>query len=772
MKMKGKPQAKQYVIYSRKSKFTGKGESIENQIELCRQYIAMHFGEEAAENVLVYEDEGFSGGNLERPQFKKMMKDSQKIEFAAIVVYRLDRISRNIGDFAKLIEDLGDRHIDFISIREQFDTSSPMGRAMMYIASVFSQLERETIAERIRDNMHELSKTGRWLGGTTPTGYASESLSSVTVDGKVKKACKLKPIPEEIQLVKTIFSVFMETGSLSKTDQYLLEHRCVTKRGKQFTRFAIRGILTNPVYMIADETAYQYLKENNVDLFAERSEFDGEHGVMAYNRTLQRPGKANQIRPMEEWIVAVGKHPGIIAGSDWVRVQAMLDVNKSKSYRRPRSNVALLSGLLRCGECGDYMRPKLTNRRTADGELIYTYMCSTKERSHGTVCSMKNCNGNTLDAKIIEEIRKLSADKETLSKLLAQTKKVISGSKEGYDAELALLREKHTETEERIKRLVESLSVASDTSAKYVMEQIDALHQESETQQLRLAEMEALTEQSRMLHQEFAFHQEMIESFASAVDSATLEEKRRLLRAIVKKVVWDGKNAYVYLFAEDGEADLPPIDQPMYPLGEDSEYYPNIAELSEDEVAKQAPFGAKWRLLAQVEVRCYILISNISGSVKVAPLQILQFPVILPHKFQDAEKFNLQFSDFSEITETADKLRWLRYQKGLRQRDVADYAGIYRSTYIHYEEYGKDFYSPKHMEKIAQLFEVPVERLLDDYNLFLRNGQGKQIKAIRMKLGLTQREYADRLGISLCNLKQWEQNRKQLFKSTWEKYFK
>ena len=83
----------------------------------------------------------------------------------------------------------------------------------------------------------------------------------------------------------------------------------------------------------------------------------------------------------------------------------------------------------------------------------------------------------------------------------------------------------------------------------------------------------ALGQRGQMLHQEFTFHQEMIESFASAVDSATLEEKRRLLRTIVKKVVWDGKNAYVYLFAEDGEADLPPIDQPMYPLGEDSEYY-------------------------------------------------------------------------------------------------------------------------------------------------------------------------------------------------------
>lgn len=76
------------------------------------------------------------------------------------------------------------------------------------------------------------------------------------------------------------------------------------------------------------------------------------------------------------------------------------------------------------------------------------------------------------------------------------------------------------------------------------------------------------------------------------------------------------------------------------------------------------------------------------------------------------------------------------------------------------------------MEKIAQLFDVPVERFLDDYNLFLRNDQGAQIKAIRMKLGLTQREYADKLGVSLGSLKQWEQNRKQIFKSTWEKYFK
>ncbi len=177
-------------------------------------------------------------------------------------------------------------------------------------------------------------------------------------------------------------------------------------------------------------------------------------------------------------------------------------------------------------------------------------------------------------------------------------------------------------------------------------------------------------------------------------------------------------------------------------------------------------------MFCRLKVRSYVLAANVAGTLKVAPLQILKFPVILPHKFLDAEKFNLRFSDFSEITETADKLRWLRYQNGLRQRDVADYAGIDRSTYVHYEEYGKDLYPPEHMERIAQLFEVPVESLLDDYNLFLRNGQGNQIKAIRTELGLTQKQYADKLGVSLGNLKHWEQNRKQIFKSTWEKYFK
>lgn len=553
-----KKTIKQFVIYSRKSKFTGKGESIENQIEMCRQYIATHYSEEEAEAALVYEDEGFSGGNLERPKFKKMMNDSHKIEFAAIVVYRLDRISRNIGDFAKLIEDLGNRHIDFISIREQFDTSSPMGRAMMYIASVFSQLERETIAERIRDNMHELSKTGRWLGGNTPTGYESESISNVTVDGKTRKACKLKIIPDELNLVKLIFDKFTETGSLTKTDEFLMNGHYKTKRGKTFTRFAIKAILSNPVYMIADEDAYNYLVENDVDLFADKEAFDGKHGIMAYNRTLQRPGKATQEKPINEWIVSVGKHLGAIPGATWVQVQKLLELNKSKKYRKPRSHVALLSGLIVCGKCGDYMRPKLSDRKAATGETIYTYLCTTKERSRGHACSMKNANGNTLDTKIIEAIKSFGKQSADMARQITQTKKRISGNREGYEAELAKLRLQIEDNEKDIKALVISLGKSEGTNAeRYIIEQIDELHEKGEALRKRLSELEAIIQQHDLADIEFDIIRQMLANMGESIDNYTVEQKRAAIRTFIRKIVWDGENVHLYLFHNDGDYEFP-----------------------------------------------------------------------------------------------------------------------------------------------------------------------------------------------------------------------
>lgn len=561
----------QFAIYSRKSKFTGKGESIENQIELCRQYIRVNFGDAAAASALVYEDEGFSGGNLKRPQFKKMMEDAGKGKFTSIVVYRLDRISRNIGDFAGLIEELNDRKISFVSIKEQFDTQSPMGRAMMYIASVFSQLERETIAERIRDNMHELSKTGRWLGGTTPTGYASEQVKRITVDGKVRKACKLRLVPAEAEMVKTIFMKFMETNSLTQTDAFLLQNGYVTKNGKHFTRFTIKGILTNPVYMKADEAAWEYLKRQQVDLFSARDAFDGEHGVIAYNRTIQKPGKANKIRPMEEWIVSVGAHPGLIGGADWVKVQSLLEQNRSKGYRKPRSNVALLSGLLYCGNCGGYMRPKLSQRENTCGEPLYSYVCTMKERSHGQCCNMCNVSGNLMDQAVVEEVKKLSEDSGEFLRQLEQGKKMIAGDQEGYNAQMEGLQRALAENEQKIQGLVSAVGKAAGTSAEaYILRQIDALHETGERLRGRRKELGQYTAGPVFADAEFDLLRQMLASFGVTIDAMSVEEKRAAIRTCIQKIVWDGENVHLYLFGSEKEAEIIDRNGIGEPLGEDS----------------------------------------------------------------------------------------------------------------------------------------------------------------------------------------------------------
>lgn len=541
------------AIYSRKSRFTGKGESIGNQVELCKAYICGHYGEAALDYTVIYEDEGFSGGNLNRPDFKKMMDDAKRHRFHAIVVYRLDRISRNISDFAGLIEELARLDIAFVSIKEQFDTGTPMGRAMMYIASVFSQLERETIAERIRDNMHELAKTGRWLGGTTPTGYASEEVRSIHIDGKSRKACRLKLIPEEAEVIKTIYDLYMETDSQTITEAELIKRGLKTKNNKYFTRFSIKSILQNPVYMIADEDAYNYFVRVKSDLFSDREAFDGVHGIMAYNRTCQEKGRTTKFLSPEEWIVAVGLHPGIIPGKVWADVQESLERNKNKSYHRPRSNEALLTGLLYC-TCGSRMYPKLSQRKTPDGKQVYTYVCKMKERSRRTVCNSKNVNGNIMDMAVIQEIKLLTEDREAFIMQLKKNRKIHTGERMDCRERLTVLRKEKKDAEKKMEGLIDALAELEDSAAKaHVVKRMEQLNQEWVEMKTHICELESLSSQNELSHLEFDEICQILAGFADGMDEMSVQQKRMVIRSIVRKVVWDGLNAHVVFFGTQDE---------------------------------------------------------------------------------------------------------------------------------------------------------------------------------------------------------------------------
>ncbi len=549
---------RRFAIYSRKSKFTEKGDSVKNQIDLCRKYILEKYEGTREEDILVYEDEGFSGGNTNRPHFKEMMRAVKKNELKAIVVYRLDRISRSISDFSEMYTQLTHMDVAFISESEEFDTSTPMGRAMMHIATVFAQLERETTALRIRDNMLELAKTGRWLGGMTPTGYQSVGEERVTIDGKKRRLFKLDIISEEADTVRLIFRLFLEMNSLTRTETYLLQNHIVTKNAREYTRFSIKNILQNPVYMIADEDAWDYFNRLGVELFAEKGDFDGTRGVIAYNKTNQKASKSHEIRDIGEWIIAVGKHSGLVSGADWAKAQRLLEQNSSKSYRKPRSHVALLSGLLFCGNCGSFMRPKMTRRINAAGETVYTYLCETKEKSRRKNCDVKTVNGNTLDSGILEKIQRLPENRFEFIRALERTKQDIQDGRQETEAELDNLRKNLAELQKEIAGLVGVLAKAENTPAyTHILNQINELDGKEKQIRRRMEELEAVTRQNACSDKDFNTFRQRLASFDNAVNIMSVEQKRAALRVLVRRIEWDGEDMHVYLSgAREGEMPL------------------------------------------------------------------------------------------------------------------------------------------------------------------------------------------------------------------------
>ncbi|KNF09871.1 resolvase domain-containing protein [Gottschalkia purinilytica] len=388
---------KKGAIYVRKSRLTDKGESIKNQIEICTQY--------AQENNIhvdklnIYYDEGFSGKNTKRPEFKRMINDLKSKKFNVLICYRLDRISRSLRDFSNVIDLLEKYNVSFVSICEQFDTNTPMGKAMMYISGVFAQLERETISQRIKDNMIQLSKTGRWLGGTPPTGFSSKPITYIDSNMNEKKMYILSPLKDELNIVKLIFKIYIEFNSLSKVESYCLDHNIKSKNNLTFSSSSIREILSNPVYCIADQDLYRYITKLGSKVINEKKDFNGKYGVLVYNRHSNKLDGNDK----KNWIVSLSKHKGIISSKDWINVQSILNNNKEKPSRLGTSNVALLSGLIICNKCKSVMRVKY-GKSSNKGKKNYYYVCTLKERSRGVKCSNSSINGSFIDKLIFDTL--------------------------------------------------------------------------------------------------------------------------------------------------------------------------------------------------------------------------------------------------------------------------------------------------------------------------------------------------------------------------------
>jgi site-specific DNA recombinase len=290
------------ALYTRKSSEEGLDQSFNSlhaQREACESYVASqrHEGWQAISTH--YDDGGFSGGNMDRPGLVHLMEDIAAHRIDTVVVYKVDRLTRSLADFAKIVEAFDAQGVSFVSVTQQFNTTSSMGRLTLNILLSFAQFEREVTGERIRDKIAASKKKGMWMGGVLPLGYDHRDRQLVVN-------------PEEARLVKEIFTQYLRLGNVFDLKQYLDQKglrskvRITTigkKRGGElFGRGALYHLLANPIYV----------------------------GEISHRK---------QVHP--------GKHEAILDRTLWDEVQAKLKSNRqSLTTRTNAQSSSMLAGLL------------------------------------------------------------------------------------------------------------------------------------------------------------------------------------------------------------------------------------------------------------------------------------------------------------------------------------------------------------------------------------------------------------------------------------------
>jgi DNA invertase Pin-like site-specific DNA recombinase len=280
------------AIYTRKSTDEGLEQSfnsLDAQREACEAYIKSQQHEGWQAIVSRYDDGNYSGGNMERPALKQIMADIEAGKVSVVVVYKVDRLTRSLADFAKMVEHFDKYKVSFVSVTQHFNTTTSMGRLTLNVLLSFAQFEREVTGERIRDKIAASKKKGMWMGGIVPLGY---------------KAVDRKLLVEEsgAVAVRTIFREFIRLGSVLRLQESLRANNIRTRRGDYFLRGPLYAMLRNPIYL----------------------------GLIRH-KTVVHPGE----------------HVGIMDQATWDNAQSLLDHNIQGNRRKERSTQpSLFTGII------------------------------------------------------------------------------------------------------------------------------------------------------------------------------------------------------------------------------------------------------------------------------------------------------------------------------------------------------------------------------------------------------------------------------------------
>ena len=326
------------AIYARQSIDKADSISIESQIELCKY-------ETRGGAFKVFFDKGYSGKNTDRPQLARMMELISKGEIKRVICYKLDRISRSIIDFTSMMEEFEKKKVEFVSCTEKFDTSTPMGRAMLNICIVFAQLERETIQQRVTDIYASRSRRGFYMGGRVPLGY---QLEPFFIDGK--KTSRYTIVEEEAKIIEKMYQLYIKPqASCMDVVKYFNQNGIPNPHAKNgiWSRSRISEIIKNPIYVKADKKLYDYLVSQQAIIHNLPDDFCGEKGLYLYSQK----GDDKNPRTLLGKHIVIAPHDGIVSSDLWLLAREKC----MKNFQFPRTQVGVnswLCGKAKCKKCG------------------------------------------------------------------------------------------------------------------------------------------------------------------------------------------------------------------------------------------------------------------------------------------------------------------------------------------------------------------------------------------------------------------------------------
>ena len=354
------PRPVRCAIYTRKSTEEGLEQgfnSLDAQREAAEAYILSQRQEGWAVLPHIYNDGGFTGANMGRPALAKLMTDIEAGRVDCVVVYKVDRLSRSLLDFARIMGTFEKHGVSFVSVTQQFNTSVPVGRLTLNILLSFAQFEREIISERTRDKKSAARKKGKWTGGYLPLGYDLDP-----------RGGRLVVNESEARRVITIFELFAETRSLAGTLEHVRRRgwggkSWMTQAGKQhaggpFNEGSLVRLLSNELYA----------------------------GSIPYQGKLYR-----------------GEHRAIVETHLWKRVHRILSKLPKPQPKERNKTGALLKGMLQCSGCGKAMA--VTGTRTADRRYRY-YVCRSRQSKGSRSCPRHYVAAEAIENSVIEQLRK------------------------------------------------------------------------------------------------------------------------------------------------------------------------------------------------------------------------------------------------------------------------------------------------------------------------------------------------------------------------------